>query len=124
VPLVVGEATPQDVATVLGRLWGADETLIVVSSDLSHYLSYQAAQRVDSITAAAIERGDWSELGSSQACGHLPVAGLLIEAKHRGLCARRLALRNSGDTAGPRDRVVGYGAWIFSNRGGEAKNYL
>ena len=114
VPLVVGKATPQDVATVLGELWTAAETLVVVSSDLSHYLSYQAARHVDSITAAAIERGDWSKLGSSQACGYLPVAGLLIEAKRHGLRAQRLALCNSGDTAGPRDQVVGYGAWIFS----------
>lgn len=114
VPLVVGEATPQDVASVLGELWAANDTLIIVSSDLSHYLSYQAARHMDSITAAAIERGDWSKLGSSQACGYLPIAGLLIEAKRHGLRTQRLALCNSGDTAGPRDQVVGYGAWIFS----------
>jgi MEMO1 family protein len=113
VPLVVGNSTSADVATVLGELWGADETLIVVSSDLSHYLSYQAAQRMDSVTVAAIEQGDWSELGSSHACGYLAVAGLLIQVKQHGLRARRLALCNSGDTAGPRNQVVGYGAWAF-----------
>jgi MEMO1 family protein len=116
VPLVVGAATAQDVAMVLGQLWGADETLIVVSSDLSHYLSYEAARRMDSGTATAIERGDWSTLGSRQACGHLAVAGLLIAAKRHGLHAQRLALCNSGDSAGRRDQVVGYGAWIFSDR--------
>lgn len=113
VPLVVGESKPQDVAAVVGKLWGADETLIVVSSDLSHYLTYQAARRMDSFAAAAIERGDWSELSSSHACGYLPVAGLLIQAKRHGLRAGRLALCNSGDTAGPRNQVVGYGAWAF-----------
>ncbi len=114
VPLVVGDAVPQDVAHVLGRLWGGPETLIVVSSDLSHYHSYEAARRLDLATAAAIERGDWANLGPNQACGCLPVAGLLVEAERRGLKARRLSLCNSGDTAGSRDRVVGYGAWMFA----------
>jgi AmmeMemoRadiSam system protein B len=80
---------------------------------LSHYLDYEAARRADSATSAAIERGDWSSLGPNHACGYLPVAGLLIESERRGLQAQRLALCNSGDTAGPRDQVVGYGAWIF-----------
>lgn len=117
VPLVVGDATPHDVAHVLRRLWGGPETLIVVSSDLSHYHPYEAAQRLDAATAAAVERGDWANLGSNQACGCLAVAGLLIEAERRGLKARRLALRNSGDSAGSRDRVVGYGAWMFAATG-------
>ena len=113
VPLVVGDVAPQDVALVLARLWGGLETLIVVSSDLSHYHSYETARRLDFATAAAIERGDWSTLGPEQACGCLAVAGLLVEAQHRGLRAQRLELSNSGDTAGSRDRVVGYGAWVF-----------
>jgi AmmeMemoRadiSam system protein B len=114
VPLVVGRATPQQVAEVLRRLWGGPETLIVVSSDLSHYLDYETPQRVDAATAEAIEHGDWAALGPKEACGWLPIAGLLVETGHLGLRARRLALRNSGDTAGPRDSVVGYGAWAFA----------
>src|SRR5450756_2092937 len=114
VPLVVGDATPQDVAHVLRLLWGGPETLIVVSSDLSHYHDYETAQRLDAATAAAIEQGDWASLGPNQACGCLAVAGLLVEAGRRGFKARQLSLCNSGDTAGSRDRVVGYGAWMFA----------
>jgi AmmeMemoRadiSam system protein B len=113
VPLVVGEAAPNDVAAALGRLWGGPETLLVISSDLSHYHPDREARRLDADTAAAIERGDWAALTAARACGFLPIAGLLIEAARRGLSARRLALCNSGDTAGDRDRVVGYGAWAF-----------
>jgi AmmeMemoRadiSam system protein B len=113
VPLVVGEASPQEVAQVLGRLWGGSETLLVVSSDLSHYQDYETTQQLDAATAAAIEHGDWSRLGPDEACGWLAVAGLLLEAGRRGLKALRLALCNSGDTAGSRQRVVGYGAWML-----------
>lgn len=112
-PLVVGDATAHEVAQVLARLWSGPETLLVVSSDLSHYHSYQSARRLDATTAEAIENGDWAKLGPEQACGCLPIAGLLIEANRRNLKARRLSLCNSGDTAGPRDQVVGYGAWMF-----------
>ena len=114
VPLVVGNAEPNDVAAVLRRLWGGAETLVVISSDLSHYHDYDTARRLDAATAAAIERGDWGQLGSDNACGFLPIAGLLVEAARRGLKAQRLSLCNSGDTAGGRDRVVGYGAWTFA----------
>jgi MEMO1 family protein len=113
VPLLVGDAEPQQVAQLLRRLWGGPDTLIVVSSDLSHYHDYDTARRLDAATAAAIEHGEWGNLGPDRACGFLAVAGLLVEADRRGLAARRLALCNSGDTAGPRDRVVGYGAWIW-----------
>ena len=112
VPLLVGSATPDEVAQVLAPLW--EEALIVVSSDLSHYLDYDAAKRRDARTAAAIEGHDWAALGPNDACGFLPVAGLLKHARRHGLQAQRLALCNSGDTAGPRDRVVGYGAWAFA----------
>src|SRR5208282_998202 len=88
IPLVVGDATPQEVAHVLRRLWGGPETLIVVSSDLSHYHSYEVAQRLDAATAAAIEYGDWASLGPNQACGCLAVAGLLVEAGRRGFKIR------------------------------------
>src|SRR5262245_3035837 len=111
VPLLVGDATPEEVDQVLERL--RERSLVVVSSDLSHYLDYAAAGRRDAATAAAIERHDWAALGPNEACGFLAVAGLLRQAARRGLKAERLALANSGDTAGPRDRVVGYGAWAF-----------
>jgi AmmeMemoRadiSam system protein B len=84
VPLVVGDATPQDVTHVLRLLWGGPETLIVVSSDLSHYHDYETAQRLDAATAAAIEHGDWASLGPNQACGFLAVAGLLVETGRAG----------------------------------------
>jgi MEMO1 family protein len=115
VPLLVGNATPQEVAEVLARLWGGWETLIVVSSDLSHYHDYETARRLDVATAQRIERGEWAKFGPDDACGRLPIAGLLIEAARHGLTAQRLALCNSGDTAGPRNEVVGYGAWAFSD---------
>ena len=115
VPLLVGQADPADVAAALAVLWGGPETLVVVSSDLSHFHPYPSAQRLDAATASAIEQGDWACLGPENACGYLPIAGLLIEAAHHGLVARRCALCNSGDSGGGRDRVVGYGAWILQN---------
>ncbi|HHC71284.1 MAG TPA: AmmeMemoRadiSam system protein B [Thiotrichales bacterium] len=113
VPLVVGEAAPGEVAEVLDRLWGGPETLIVISSDLSHYLPYEAARRIDSRTAEAIEELHPEAIGYDQACGRNPLNGLLLAARRHGLRAQTLDLRNSGDTAGPRNQVVGYGAWIF-----------
>ena len=113
VPLLVGDARPEHVAAVLARLWGGEETTIVVSSDLSHYHDTDTARLRDAATADAIERGDGSRLGPDDACGFLPIAGLLAEARNRRLKARRLDLRNSGDTAGSKGRVVGYGAWCF-----------
>ena len=111
VPLVVGGATPAEVAAVLERLWGGPETLVVISSDLSHYHDYATAQRMDRRTAEAVESLDLEGLDDDQACGRLPILGLLAAARTHGLAVERLDLRNSGDTAGPRDRVVGYGAW-------------
>lgn len=113
VPLLVGEATAEEVAQVLERLWGGPDTLLVISSDLSHYEPYERARDHDAATAAAIERLDGASLGPRDACGWLPIAGLLIAAGRRGMQALRLDLRSSGDTAGPRDQVVGYGAWAF-----------
>jgi AmmeMemoRadiSam system protein B len=113
VPLLVGDAEPAEVAEVLGRLWGGDETLIVISSDLSHYLDYAAAKTIDARTSRAIEALKPEAIGYHQACGRIPVNGLLQEARRRGLHARTLDLRNSGDTAGPKDRVVGYGAYAI-----------
>lgn len=114
VPLLVGAADDADVAEVLERLWGADETLIVISSDLSHYLDYASAQASDRRTSEAIRSLRPDAITTHQACGRHPIAGLLREARMHGLHADLLDLRNSGDTAGPRDRVVGYGAYAFS----------
>jgi len=114
VPLLVGEATPSEAGAVLAELWGGPETRIVVSSDLSHYHSYQTARSLDAATAEAIESLRWEELEDDQACGSRPIRGLLHQARARGLKAKTLDVRNSGDTAGPRDRVVGYGAFAFS----------
>lgn len=113
-PLVVGDADAATVAEVLERLWGGDETLIVISSDLSHYLPYSRAQQQDQISSLAIEQLDESALQRESACGRAPINGLLHIAKQKQLVAKRIDLRNSGDTAGDRQRVVGYGAYLFS----------
>ena len=116
VPIVAGTCAPEAVAAVLDALWGGPETLIVVSTDLSHYLDYAACQRLDTSTAAAIERFDIDAINPIGACGAVPTRGLLLAARRRGMTIERLDLRNSGDTAGPRDRVVGYGAWALHPR--------
>jgi hypothetical protein len=112
VPLVVGRASAAEVAEVLERLWGGDETLIVISSDLSHYLPYAQAQAKDRATVDRILRLD-PALDHEQACGATPLAGALLAARAHGLGARLLDLRNSGDTAGDRSQVVGYCAVAF-----------
>lgn len=114
VPLAVGEASGEEVAEVLERLWGGAETLIVISSDLSHYHAYDEARRLDGETTRAIESLDGEALAWESACGRVGVRGLLTLARHLGLQSRTLDVRNSGDTAGPRDSVVGYGAWAFA----------
>jgi len=114
VPLVVGGATPDEVAEVLELLWDGPETLIVISSDLSHYHDYATAQRLDRNTSNAIEALQPDAIHDDDACGRIAINGLLRVAKRRGLQATTLDLRNSGDTAGPRDRVVGYGAYVFN----------
>ena len=113
VPIVAGDAPAEAVAAVFDALWGGPETLIVVSTDLSHCLDYAACRRLDQSTAEAIERFDIDALGPTEACGRVPMRGLLLAARQRGMAIERLDLRNSGDTAGPRDRVVGYGAWTL-----------
>lgn len=113
VPIVVGDAEPEQVEQVLDLLWDGDDTLIVVSSDLSHYHDYATARRMDGATSRAIEHLQPEAIGFHDACGRLPVSGLLLEARKRGLHAATIDLRNSGDTAGSKDRVVGYGAYVF-----------
>lgn len=113
VPLVVGDASATEVAQVLELLWGGPETLIVISSDLSHYLPYPKAQAMDQDTVRQILdlRGP---IGHRQACGGTPISGLLLAAKRHHLRPRLLGLCNSGDTAGEKERVVGYAAFAFS----------
>lgn len=113
VPLVVGEASAGEIGEVIERLWGGDETLIVVSSDLSHYLPYEAARRLDAKTAQLVTEMRHADLESEQACGVYPVTGLLAVAPKHGLRAELVDLRNSGDTAGSKDKVVGYGSFLF-----------
>jgi len=113
VPIVVGEARPEAVAQVLDALWGGDETLIVISSDLSHHLDYESASALDGTTCRAIEQLD-TAISHDAACGATAVRGLLLAARQRGLKVTTLDLRNSGDTSGDKNFVVGYGAWMLS----------
>jgi AmmeMemoRadiSam system protein B len=113
VPLVVGDAEPGEVAAVLDAVWGGPETLIVISSDLSHYHDYATAQRLDGETTRAIEALEPARIGYGQACGRNPLNGLLEVARRRGLKVTTVDLRNSGDTSGRRDSVVGYGTYAF-----------
>jgi AmmeMemoRadiSam system protein B len=113
VPIVIGDATDLETAQALEQLWGGSETCVVVSSDLSHYHAYATARRIDEQTARAIEELRPEDIDEDQACGCVGVRALLRVARARGLRATRCDLRNSGDTAGPRDGVVGYGAFAF-----------
>jgi AmmeMemoRadiSam system protein B/AmmeMemoRadiSam system protein A len=119
-PLVVGDASTEEVVEALQSVWGGAETLIVVSSDLSHYLPYAEARRTDARTAQAIVALE-PTLDHLQACGATPVNGLLTVARRRGLRIEQLDLRNSGDTAGDRARVVGYGAWAIYEAAGAGR---
>lgn len=112
-PLAVGMADSDEVASVLEAVWGGDETLIVISSDLSHHLPYKTAQRVDNETVQSILKLQ-QPISHDRACGGTPVSGLIIAARHHHLAPHLLDLRNSGDTAGSHDRVVGYAALAFT----------
>jgi AmmeMemoRadiSam system protein B len=116
VPLVVGAASAEEVARVLGSLWGGPETVIVVSSDLSHYLPYDVGREKDRRTAARITSLD-GPLSGEEACGARGINGLLLAAAQRHMRASLVDLRSSGDTAGPRDEVVGYGAFALYEEG-------
>lgn len=113
VPLVVGLASAQDVADVLEFAWGGPETLIVISSDLSHYLEYDSAKARDADTPSKIVNTD-NHIGNQDACGAAPIRGLLLRAHELGLKGALLDYRNSGDTAGEKSRVVGYAAVTFT----------
>lgn len=116
VPLVVGDASIEEVESAIGRsdVFGGPETLVVISTDLSHYESYEVAKRMDRATADAIVRLDPDGIGEDSACGRHPLRGFLSLAKQRGMTATELDLRNSGDTAGRKNEVVGYGAFAFN----------
>lgn len=113
VPLLVGEADPERVAEVIEILWGGDDTLVLVSSDLSHYLPYELAVKADRRTAARVLELDPVLLPNEDACGATPINGLLVACAKAKLRPAVLDLRNSGDTAGPRSEVVGYGSFAF-----------
>jgi MEMO1 family protein len=113
VPIVVGDAKADAVAAVLDALWGGPETLIVISSDLSHYEPYEIALAKDSATAKAILDLDVCGLTPDCACGLRPITGLVQLARKKGLRVTQVDLRNSGDTAGSRGQVVGYGSFAF-----------
>lgn len=114
VPLVVGETTAAEVGEVLEKVWGGEETVIIISSDLSHYHDYETACRMDQATSQAIENMRPEDIQYEQACGRNPVNGLLYAARRHGLKAKTVDLRNSGDTAGSKDQVVGYGTYVFN----------
>jgi hypothetical protein len=111
-PVLVGQTPPESVAALIDALWGGDETRIIVSSDLSHYHGYEQAKQLDQHTAELVETLQLEELTSEHACGCHPLRGLLEVARARGLLVHAVDLRNSGDTAGPRSRVVGYGSFL------------
>lgn len=111
VPLVVGHTDPAAVSEVMEKLWGGEETLVIVSTDLSHYHDYETAKELDAETTRAIEELRLQDIGPQQACGCMPLRGLLYSAQNRGMKITTLVTKNSGDTAGPRNQVVGYGAY-------------
>ena len=111
-PLVVGEAAPEHIVAVLSDVFDDTDTLLLASSDLSHYLDYEQAQRRDAETSVRI-RAFANDLSGDQACGAVALNGVLTFAKHRQASITELARLNSGDTAGDRSRVVGYGAYAI-----------
>ena len=120
-PLAVGMASAEEVAEVLEAVWGGDETLIVISSDLSHYLPYSTAQRVDGETAQSILKLQ-QPISHDRACGGTPISGLILAAQQHLLTPHLLDLRNSGDTAGSKDQVVGYAAFAFTEEKGHVRH--
>ena len=113
VPLAIGEANASEVADVIDTLWADGETLVVVSSDLSHYHDYWTARAIDSETSNLIESFQWLKLSGERACGYGGIRGLLKVAQQRHLRVKTVDLRNSGDTSGMTDQVVGYGSYVI-----------
>jgi MEMO1 family protein len=113
-PVAVGRAGDDVVAGVLDTVWDGPSVVPIVSTDLSHYLSYDEAALRDHGTAAHVEAGREDEIGPHDACGYRPLRGLMVAARRRGLSLTAVDLRSSGDTAGDKDRVVGYGAFVVA----------
>lgn len=116
IPIVVGDAPPREVATLLEALWGGPETLVVISTDLSHYLPYDEGRRVDAATVQRILDGGGREIDHEEACGATPLNGFLRVARDRGMIGELCDLRSSGDTAGGKGEVVGYAALTYRER--------
>lgn len=114
-PVLVGDAGPELVEEALRRLWGGPETAICISSDLSHFLARDAARARDAETRVLIEGGRWSELGPANACGYASLRGAIRRAQSLRMRATGLAFATSDEAGGPRDRVVGYGAFAFED---------
>ena len=114
IPAVVGEISPDSLSGLLENLLEDPQNLLLLSTDLSHFHSYSEAQAIDQKTAEAIESFEDEKILPEQACGAHPLRGLLRHARIQGWKIQRLGLCNSGDTAGSKDRVVGYGAWALS----------
>ncbi len=112
VPIVAGDASPEQVCQALELVWGGPETLLLISSDLSHYHDYATAQALDQATSQRIEQLRYAEICGESACGKVPVNGLLLLLRRKGLSIKTIDLRNSGDTAGDKQQVVGYGAYV------------
>lgn len=116
IPIVAGHASAELVAQAIDTIWDGAETLVVISSDLSHYHDYKTAQQLDNATSKAIVNLDYSTIASANACGYVGVNGLLLFAKNRHLKASIIDVRNSGDTAGDKTSVVGYGSYLFEEQ--------
>lgn len=114
IPIVAGDCPAEQIEQVLELFYGAPDTLIVISSDLSHFHDYATAQRLDKKTSEKIEQLDYQHLDYDSACGRVPISGLLALAKSKSLHVKTIDLRNSGDTAGDKSRVVGYGAYVIN----------
>jgi len=112
-PIVVGKCSSQLVAEVIEKLWGEEETLIVISSDLSHFLDYQSAIKIDKITTLAIEQLNGELISADMACGSTAIKGLLKVVKQKRMKIKKIAQCNSGDTAGDKNRVVGYASYAI-----------
>jgi len=119
-PLAVGDAKPREVIEVIERLWGGAETLFVLSTDLSHYHRYEEARAIDRATLARIASFD-TDINHEEACGATPLNGFLAAARSRGLSIRLVGACNSGDTAGGKDRVVGYSSFALYEGGGVSR---
>ena len=112
VPIVAGNAAAAMVAEALDGFWGEPGTLIVISSDLSHFHDARTARRLDAATATAIVAAEWETLDGDDACGAVPLRGALALARDHGEHIELVDLRNSADTSGPSDRVVGYASFV------------